>query len=72
MLNLEYLTNEEGNKIAVVIPIDIWRKLLPTEDISLDELTEAIEDYCLNKAMDESMNTPLLDRNQALAYLEEE
>ncbi|AFW93016.1 hypothetical protein FJR06_19320 [Dolichospermum sp. UHCC 0352] len=72
MLNLEYLTNEEGNKIAVVIPIDIWRKLLPTEDTSLDELTEAIEDYCLNKAMDESMNTPLLDRNQALAYLEEE
>jgi hypothetical protein len=72
MLNLEYLTNEEGNKIAVVIPIDIWRKLLPTEDTYLDELTEAIEDYCLNKAMDESMNTPLLDRNQALAYLEEE
>jgi hypothetical protein len=72
MLNLEYLTNAEGNKIAVVIPIDIWRKLLPTEDTSLDELTEAIEDYCLNKAMDESMNTPLLDRNQALAYLEEE
>lgn len=32
----------------------------------------AIEDYCLNKAMNESMNTPLLDRNQALAYLEEE
>ncbi|MBO1071034.1 MAG: hypothetical protein HEQ13_17470 [Dolichospermum sp. DEX189] len=32
----------------------------------------AVEDYCLSKAMDESMNTSLLDRNQALAYLEEE
>lgn len=72
MLNLEYITNIEGNTIAVVIPIDIWRQLLPTENASLDELTEAVEDYCLNKAMDESMNTPLLDRNQALAYLEEE
>lgn len=67
MLNLEYITNIEGNTIAVVIPIDIWRQLLPTENASLDELTEAVEDYCLNKAMDESMNTPLLDRNQAFS-----
>nr|WP_243406869.1 XisI protein [Cuspidothrix issatschenkoi] len=43
MLNLEYLTNAEGNKIAVVIPIDIWRKLLPTEDTSEVELTEAMD-----------------------------
>ena len=72
MLNLEYLTNTEGNTIAVVIPIDIWRQLLPTENASLDELTEAVEDYCMNKAMNESMNTPLLNRSKALAYLEEE
>ncbi|MBD2569147.1 hypothetical protein [Anabaena lutea] len=71
MLNLEYLTNTEGNTIAVVIPIDIWRQLLPTEDASLDELAEAVEDYCMNKAMNESMNTPLLNRAKALAYLEE-
>ncbi|MDD1413621.1 hypothetical protein MEN41_02795 [Dolichospermum sp. ST_con] len=71
MLNLEYLTNTEGNTIAVVIPIDIWRQLLPTEDASLDELAEAVEDYCMNKAMNESMNTPLLNRSKALAYLEE-
>ena len=72
MLILEYLTNTEGNTIAVVIPIDIWRQLLPTQDASLDELAEAVEDYCMNKAMNESMNTPLLNRSKALAYLEEE
>ncbi|WP_071191451.1 hypothetical protein [Trichormus sp. NMC-1] len=71
MLNIEYLTNTEGNTIAVVIPIDIWRQLLPTEDASLDELAEAVEDYCMNKAMNESVNTPLLNRAKALAYLEE-
>ncbi|WP_027403349.1 hypothetical protein [Aphanizomenon flos-aquae] len=70
MLNLEYLTNTEGNTIAVVIPIDIWRQLLPTEDASLDELAEAVEDYCMNKAMNKSVNTPLLNRAKALAYLE--
>jgi hypothetical protein len=32
---------------------------------------EAVEDYCLNKAMNEAVNTPLLDRAMALAYLEE-
>jgi hypothetical protein len=72
MLDIEYLTNKEGNTIAVVIPIDIWRQLLPREEASLDELTEAVEDYCLNKAMNESIKTPLLNRSQALAYLEDE
>ena len=28
-LNLEYLTNQDGEAIAVVIPIDIWRQLVP-------------------------------------------
>ena len=71
MLNLEYLTNKDGDAIAMVIPIDIWRQLLPTEDGSLDELTEAVEDYCMKKAIDESMTTPLLNRAKSLAYLEE-
>jgi len=71
MLNIEYLTNKDGDAIAVVIPIDIWRQLLPTEEASFEELQEAVEDYCLNKAMDESVNTPLLTRSEALAYLEE-
>ncbi len=71
MQNIEYLTSKDGKAIAVVIPIDIWRQLLPTEDASLEELAESIEDYCLNKAMNEAVNTPLVDRSTAIAYLEE-
>jgi len=71
MQNIEYLTSKDGKAIAVVIPIEIWRQLLPTEDASLEELAEGIEDYCLNKAMNEAINTPLMDRSTALVYLEE-
>ncbi|WP_017720293.1 hypothetical protein [Kamptonema formosum] len=71
MLNVEYLTNQDGEAIAVVIPIELWRQLLPAEEASVEELAEAVEDYCLNKAMNEAVNTPLLTRSEALAYLEE-
>jgi hypothetical protein len=71
LLNLEYITNKEGQPTAVVIPIEIWRQLLPTDNISLENLSEAIEDYCLNKAMDEGKNTPLYSRAEALAFLED-
>lgn len=71
MLNIEYLTSQDGEAIAVVIPIALWRQLLPDEESSLEALREAVEDYCLNKAMNEAVNTPLLDRAMALAYLEE-
>ena len=70
MQNIEYLTSQDSKAIAVVIPIDIWRQILPAEDASLEELAEGIEDYCLNKAMNEAINTPLMDRSTALAYLE--
>jgi hypothetical protein len=70
MLNLEYLTDNTGTPTAVVIPIDLWRKLLPTGNASSEEVSEAIEDYCLNRAMDEGKQTPLLDRAAAIAYLE--
>jgi hypothetical protein len=71
LLNLEYITNQEGQLTAVVIPIDIWRQLLPVDNISLENLSEAIEDYCLNKAMDEGKHTPLYSRAEALAFLED-
>lgn len=71
MVNIDYLINKNGEAIAVVIPIDIWRKLLQTDEVSFEELTEVIEDYCMNKAIDEAVNTPLLNRSEALAYLEE-
>jgi len=34
-----------------------------------EELPEAMEDHCLSKAMDEAKETPLLSREEALAYL---
>lgn len=71
-LNIEYLTNKDGDVSAVVIPIELWRQLLlPNEEVSVDRLAGAVEDYCMNKAMDEAVNTRLLNRSEALAYLEE-
>ncbi len=68
MINIEYLTNQDGEAIGVVIPIDLWRQLLPTGEVSEENLAEAVEDYCLNKAMNEAVNTTLLNRAEALAY----
>ena len=72
MLNLEYLIDPSGQPKAVVIPIEIWRKIFPqlTAPVNSDELTDAIEDYCLYQAMTEAAQTPLLNRETALAYLE--
>jgi hypothetical protein len=69
MLNLEYLTDQEGRQTAVVIPIDVWRKILPSDDVPADAIGGAIEDYCLNRAIDEGKQTPLLNRAEALVYL---
>lgn len=71
MFEIEYLMNKYGQPKAVVIPIEIWNELLPKEDSSLNELSESLEDYCLNKAMDEGKKSPLLNRNEALKFLEE-
>jgi hypothetical protein len=71
MFEIEYVTNKNGQPKAVVIPIELWNEILPKEDSSLDEFSEALEDYCLNKAIDEGMKSPLLDRDEALKYLEE-
>jgi hypothetical protein len=73
MFNLEYLTDQNGQPKAVVIPIALWKQIFPQADIPPDpeEMTQAIEDYCLHQAMQEAAQTPLLDRDTALAYLEE-
>ncbi len=71
MQELEYLTDNAGTPTAVVIPIGLWRQLLPHEDASPAAIGEAIEDYCLNRAIEEGKQTPLLSRAEALAYLEE-
>ncbi len=71
MTGVHYLTDQDGKPQAVVLPIDLWRRQLPREDADLEELTEAVEDYCLGKAMDEGRRTPLLSREQALENLED-
>ncbi|MDJ0601825.1 MAG: hypothetical protein QNJ37_23640 [Crocosphaera sp.] len=71
MLEIKYLKDENGKATGVVIPIEVWKQIFPEEEIALDELSDRLEDYCLNQAMDEAMATPLLDRKTALQYLEE-
>lgn len=70
MFEIEYLMKKDGEPRAVVIPIELWKTLLPEEDASLNELSEALEDWCLNKAMNEGQKTPLMNRDEALKYLE--
>jgi hypothetical protein len=73
MFSLEYLTDQNGQPKAVVIPIALWQQIFPQADQPADaeEMVQAIEDYCLYQAMTEAAQTPLLDRDAALAYLEE-
>ena len=71
MTEVQYLTDQEGRPQAVVLPIELWRRLLPREDASAEELAEAVEDYCLGKAIDTGRRTSLLSRDEALAYLED-
>jgi len=69
MTGVRYLTDEAGNPEAVVLPMELWRRLLPRDDASLEELTEAVEDHCLNRAMDNGRRTSLLTRAEARKYL---
>lgn len=69
---IEYLTDSDGNPKAVVIPIELWQKLLPQNTDSLDNLADNLEDYCLSKAMDEALDSPVMDRAAAIAFLEQE
>ena len=71
MLEVEFLTDKAGQAKAVVIPIALWRQLLPHDDATVMELSEAMEDYCLNKAMDEARASRSLTREEALTFLKE-
>lgn len=71
MVELEYLTDKDGQLKAVVVPIEVWKLFFPTEEVSTEELIEAIEDYCLAKAMDEGKGSELLSREEALSFLKE-
>lgn len=71
MTGIEYLADQDGKPRAVVLPIELWRRLLPQEDASVEDLAEALEDHCLGKAMDEGRQTPLLNRDEALDFLKD-
>lgn len=71
MSEIEYLTDSNGNTKAVVIPMELWEKILPHPIRTTDELEEAVENYCLNKAMDEATETPILDLKAALEFLDD-
>ncbi len=68
-LAIEYLIDAAGNPKAVVIPIELWRQLLPQANGSLEDLAEGLEYYCLGKAMAEAKETPLLSRQEAMEFL---
>lgn len=65
---INYLTDADGNPKAVVIPIELWRQLMPQDNETLENLAENLADYCLNKAMDEAKTSPLLSREDALQF----
>lgn len=69
---INYLTDADGNPKAVVIPIELWRRLMPQDNETLENLAENLADYCLSKAMDEAKTSPLLSREDALQFLAEE
>ncbi len=70
-MDIEYLTDKDGELKAVVIPIELWRELILEKHIPKEELIEELEDYWLNRAMDEAKDTPLLTREEALSFMEE-
>jgi len=72
MIELEYLTDKKGQLKGVIIPIELWQKIFPEMPETLGEFIETLEDYCLNKAMDEAKDTPLLSKEEALKFLREE
>jgi hypothetical protein len=71
-LSIQYLNNRQGNPNTVVIAIAIWKQIFPEDFNSVEMLTESIEDYCLNRAMDEALETPLLSQAEALKFLAED
>jgi hypothetical protein len=44
MLEIEYLTDKDGKPKAVVIPIEVWKRIFAAERVSEDELSTRLED----------------------------
>ncbi|MFM7442068.1 MAG: hypothetical protein ACKO2V_26290 [Snowella sp.] len=71
-LAIQHLTDIQGNPNAVVIAIAIWQQIFPENLNSIEMLTESIEDYYLNRAMNEALETPLLSQAEAFKFLEDD
>ncbi|MBF0462260.1 MAG: hypothetical protein HQL87_12785 [Magnetococcales bacterium] len=69
MRKVEYLTDGNGQKKAVVVPIALWRQILPQDDGTEEALSETMADYCLGKAMDEAKEDLVYNKTDAMAYL---
>ncbi|MEW5767332.1 MAG: hypothetical protein AB1797_06850 [bacterium] len=48
MLELEYLTDKSSQVKAVVVPIELWKQLFIEDNAFAQEISEAMEDYCLS------------------------
>ncbi len=71
MAEIEYITDSKGQLKGVLVPVEIWKEIFPESPESLEELLERFEDYCLNKAMDEAKESPLLTKDEAISFLNE-
>jgi hypothetical protein len=56
----------EGSGVADKVKATLAPRV---DGVTIKELSEAVEDFCLGKAMDQGRETPLLDRDAALALL---
>jgi len=71
MNNIEYLTDINGKKKAVVVPIELWQKIISNDINSDKNLPEDLENYCLNKATEKVNLIPLLNAKSTLTFQEQ-
>lgn len=63
----------ERLRLATLILNNLVGQYFPDSDLKSEVMmSDKLEDFCLGQAMDESLQTPLLGREDALRFLEEE
>ncbi|GAB4436048.1 MAG: hypothetical protein Kow0031_17810 [Anaerolineae bacterium] len=66
----QFLVDQAGNKTAVLVDLSTWQKIVDALiALATPEQVEALEDFALNRAMDEAADSPALSRAEALAML---
>lgn len=66
----QFVIDQAGNKTAVLIDLPTWQKIVATlTTLTAADPLEALEDYALNRAIDEAQDSPILTRAEALAFL---